>query len=285
MKKAILLVLFAFSFASLSAQEVNTSEMRNDTIMRPTEMLVPEHQSSYSSSSYQGIDIEMPDATPPAINPDAVKVSPFRQNPFLLQWSNGGIVGYNGYQNSGFMYGYTAGANAIQQWGNLVFSGGLSLSKEMVDGAGVINGIGGNAMLNYRINKNVSLTAMGGITNYGMLSPLPSMNTAYYGGYLTLNTNNGKWALDLGVRRVYNSVTGQWETIPIAMPYYNLNGAKLGIDVGGLLYGLLSSKREASAPAPGSKDYRGPAIIGPPIDVTPNLRPLEVPQGMNDGAY
>lgn len=74
MKTKTLLVFFVFTFASFAAQEVNTSQMHNDTIERP---------------------------------------------------------------------------------------------KEMVDGAGVINGIGGNVMLNYRIDNNASITTIDSLNNYG----------------------------------------------------------------------------------------------------------------------
>ena len=128
----------------------------------------------------------------------------------------------------------------------------------------VQNGIGGDVQLEYRLGRNASVTAISGINYYGWMSPSPNTMTAYYGGYMTLNTNNGKWAVDVGMRQVYNSTTGRWDTVPIVMPYYNLGGAKLGFDFGGLLYGAFNKAKEARYSEPEYMNYRGPAIIALP---------------------
>ena len=56
------------------------------------------------------------------------------------------------------------------------------------------------------------------------------------------------FGMEMGVQRHYNPLRGGWETIPIAVPYFKFNnGAKFGLDVGGLLYEIFrdnSFKRE-----------------------------------------
>ena len=46
-------------------------------------------------------------------------------------------------------------------------------------------------------------------------------------------------------------MTGKWETIPIVAPYFNIKGVTVGLDVGGILYGILQSvlqnKRESQS--------------------------------------
>lgn len=203
-------------------------------------------------------------------------------NPYLLSWKGGGLTGYNGMSVGINGYGYRAGLVGIQQWGNLSLTAGANLSKDMINAVGVVNGVGGNAQLSYRLSRNVLLTAFGGIHNYGMMGPAPNMTSAYYGGYATFLTNNAKWGMDVGVRQVYNSMTGRWETVPIVMPYYNLGGSKLGFDFGGLLYSAFNSASESVNGHPQENHQRGPAIIPPPIDTRPKKLPTEMPRSMGN---
>ena len=56
-------------------------------------------------------------------------------------------------------------------------------------------------------------------------------------------TTDKKWGVDLGGKTEPNPYTGRLETTPIVMPYYNLNGQKLGFDFGGLLKSIIINQR------------------------------------------
>ena len=217
-------------------------------------------------------------SSPSAINPKAVEIQ--RPLPYLYRWNNGLLTGSHYTTSNLTAVRNIAGVTAIQQWGKLSVDGSLSLSKGIGNGVGVVNGADVSIHAGYRLSDNVILHALGGVNRSGFLGPAPNATGAYYGGYVTLLTNNGKWGMDVGVRRVYNAYTGRWETIPIAMPYYNLNGAKLGIDVGGLLYSFFAGVAESSHKnsAANFDPNRGPAIIAPPIETMPHFDAIETPR-------
>lgn len=272
-------------FASVAYAQEHRNTLPKDSIMTDMPVnapLMPEFGTHAQPIVDIGIDI--PDEQRPQIDSHATDVYRATHfNPYLMSWKGGGIIGYNGMVAGYNGYGYRAGANGIKQWNNnLTLTVGASLSKDMINAVGVVNGVGGNAQLTYRLNRNILLTAFGGINNYGMLGPAPNITSAYYGGYATFLTNNNKWGMDVGVRQVYNSMTGRWETIPIVMPYYNLGGSKLGFDFGGLLYSAFSSASESVNGHPQQNEQRGPAIIPPPIDTKPKMLPTEMPRSMGN---
>lgn len=216
---------------------------------------------------------------------DAATLKPKGESVVSAPTMNSGMVGgYNGRVMNFSSIVNVAGIKAYQKWDNLSLSGDLYLSKGLYNGIGVVNGVGFNFGVDYSLTNNVSIHAIGGITSFGYLGPQPNATGAYYGGFVSLLTNNHKWGLDVGARRVYNNFSGRWETIPIAMPYYNLNGAKIGIDVGGLLYGILDGAAEKAFNKSSMKSdaMRGPAIIAPPIDVTPHFAPIETPKWVEE---
>lgn len=259
------------------AQEVRKTELR-DTLH--STMSGEQQGQQHDSSVGPVVDIKPTDPAAtalPTIDPRALELKPEMRS--LMGWKNGAMMGYHGSYATMFSYRNVAGATAIQQFGNLTMTGGLSLSKGIGNGVGVVNSLGGSLSASYRLSDNVAINAFGGIDHSGFMGPAPNVTGYYYGGYVTLQTNNHRWGIDMGVRRVYNNMTGRWETIPIAMPYYNLNGARLGIDVGGLLYSIFSSAARNDHPDNFSPNNgRGPAIIAPPIDTSVKLKPIEVPK-------
>lgn len=245
----------------------------NEYLQQPADSRLAEPVGEFS--------VGMPDDGKTAINPKALEMTGRQPAP----WLNGALWGYHGGFSNYGAFGNMAGAGIVQQWGKLTLTGNANLSKAMVNAVGVVNSIGGSAALSYSLGENASLTVFGGINSYGYMSPTPAATTGYYGGFLTLNTNNGKWGMDLGARQVYNSATGRWETVPIVMPYYNLNGAKLGFDFGGMIRSLFESASESanSSAAHVDPNRRGPAIIAPPIDMRPpKMKPTEMPKSMQN---
>lgn len=282
-------LLTAFLFTMATTINSVAQEVTKDSIQ------IPQYPNSLPTGEVQGgafhgapavtdFHTPLPDITKDQhpVADAAYDVSKVIGRPYLFRWDTGNVVGYNGMYSEMYGYGYQAGAVLTQQWDRWTLKANLDLTKTMTDGIGVTNGIGGDMQLEYRLGRNTAVTAIGGMNYYGWMGPAPNTSTAYYGGYFTLNTNNGKWAVDLGVRQEYNSMTGQWSTVPIIMPYYNLGGAKLGIDFGGLLYSTFNSAKEARVPDPGDRHYRGPAVIAPPIDMKPKKLSTEVPASMGN---
>lgn len=210
------------------------------------------------------------------VNPQAVTVKlPVLRAPYLAKWDNGILLGSHGSMGAMGMYDANmASIYGVHQIGKLSLSGMLELSK-IHSFHNTTNGAQLNLSASYPLSRNISVTGFGGAYQTGFLQSNSAMGY-YYGGYMTFMTNNRKWGADVGVRRVYNPYTGAWENIPIAMPYYNLNGAKLGIDVGGLLYGILQGAKESKISSSAEGGKRGPNVIMPPKNEI-QMRPLEVP--------
>lgn len=283
MKHTLIAILTLGVTLCAHAQEVNTS-VRKDSIDQNTPNThhptpTTHHQTPITTPD---LIIPLPDTDPDQPDDGSSDVSRAIRIPMMAYWGTGGITGYNYRITNINGFGFHSGAILFQQWNKLTLTGSVSLSKDMINAVGVVNGIGGNMQLMYKLGRNASLTAFGGINHYGWMSPSPNMTSAYYGGFMTLNTNNGKWAVDLGVRQMYNNMTGRWETIPIVMPYYNLGGTKLGFDFGGLIYNAINSSRESVVNTKGAMEGRGPAIIAPPIDMKPKKLSTEVPKNMGN---
>ena len=64
--------------------------------------------------------------------------------------------------------------------------------------------------------------------------------------------------MEFGVRRYYDTMRGRWETIPVVIPYFNIDDLKLGLDVGGILYEILRNAMFDK------KGWSGNPTIAPP---------------------
>lgn len=93
--------------------------------------------------------------------------------------------------------------------------------------------------INYQVNDRLSLHAFG---NYSFNTFDAKQWTWNYGGYLDWQMTE-HWGTKLGAQHTQD-FTGYGRTTPIVMPYYKMeNGAKIGIDFGGLIQNLIDSKR------------------------------------------
>lgn len=150
----------------------------------------------------------------------------------LFQWDNGMLFGTNS-QSYANLWGYfsSAGMQLIQDIGDRwQLAGGAELQKY---GSGY-NTFSMNASATYRIGDNVFGTGFGSYESPSFLSSSHLGMGYQYGGYLTFETNNHKWGMDVGVRHGFSPWTGKHYTVPIARPYYKLGNSKIGIDLGGL---------------------------------------------------
>lgn len=103
----------------------------------------------------------------------------------------------------------------------------------MINFAGQTFGTSGR--MSYRASDQVAFNVFGtyNIGNtYGM-------NTDRYGATVSVVMSD-HFRMEVGAQRVYNAMTGRWETIPVAIPAYRFdNGFELGLDVGGIVYEIL----------------------------------------------
>lgn len=106
--------------------------------------------------------------------------------------------------------------------------------------------------LNYQINDRLSVHAFG---NYNVNTYDFNQWSWNYGGYLDWQMSE-HWGTKFGAQHTQD-YTGYGRTTPIVMPYYKMeNGAKIGIDFGGLIQNLIDSKH-------GKQDF-GPGIMPSP---------------------
>lgn len=166
-------------------------------------------------------------------------------NTMLAGW-DGGAVGAFGsiHYMPGLMGIEEGGLQVVQNVDNVMFGVGATVGKYAYFG-GMSRNVGFHESVQWRINDVMSIRAFG--SYYGknaFVSPAIAgyMGADSYGAALRVDVSE-KWGMDLGVRRVYNVMSGRWETVPIARPFFKIGGKEaIGVDVGGILHSLLRSK-------------------------------------------
>lgn len=201
----------------------------------------------------------------------------------ILRWDSGILTGSN-YGYGGIMGGgHTSSMMLGQQWGNLTLNATLSMSKSHYAGLGASNGMGINANIAYHLDDNARIVAFGGMNTYGMFSA-NALRSYNYGGYFSLNTENKKVGMNLGMRRYFDPLSGRWMTVPIVAPYVNLWGQDVGIDLGYLLMRAIPSIDKALNPNRGKTQHMryDPTIIPDEVRTKGliNMPPVEVPNSM-----
>ena len=176
----------------------------------------------------------------------------------IASWRSGHLYGMNS-QTYNPMFGTIAnvGVGAVQRLGDhWTFSANLNVNKYSLSQRFNTFGLSGSAT--YKASDNIGFTLFGNYESSPFFSPRGGLSShGDAGGYMSVKTNNGKWGLDVGARSYYDPISGRWHNLPIVMPYYNLNGQKLGFDIGGLLYQLFRGMSESSAPR-----HAGPPVKG-----------------------
>lgn len=64
------------------------------------------------------------------------------------------------------------------------------------------------------------------------------MSTHRYGATVSFDMSE-RFGMEVGAQRYYNALRGNWETVPVAIPYYRFDKFTLGFDVGGVVYEIL----------------------------------------------
>ena len=165
----------------------------------------------------------------------------FAPKSYLLRWDEGKLTGFNNItMQPGIGSVATAGAIGVHHFSDeLTLTGGAMLQKTGI----FYNTATLSAQLSYQLTDYVSLNAFGAYETPSFMSMYHTPQQYLFGGYVTFSTENKKWGIDLGEKTEMNPYTGRLEATPIVMPYYNLNGQKLGFDFGGLLKSIIINNR------------------------------------------
>lgn len=177
---------------------------------------------------------------------------------YLLRWDEGRLTGYNSTELLPGIGGVaTAGVTAVHHFSDeLTLTGGAMLQKTGL----LYNTASVYAQLSYQLTDYVSVNAFGAYQSPSFMSTYHIPHQALFGGFVTFHTENKKWGVDLGEKTEVNPYTGRLEATPIVMPYYNLQGQKLGFDFGGLLKSIIINNRmrKEGAPPMGPMGPMGP---------------------------
>lgn len=161
----------------------------------------------------------------------------------LPSWSTGYITGNHGtYRDMNIGAVNYANAAIVQSLNRYwSASAGINLTKYSVYSTQASF----NGSLQYRPNRNFGITIFGSYSPGTFNSPMKIGESFYYGGYVSLETDN-HWGIDLGVAQSYDGMSNMHNTTPIVRPYYNLNGAKLGIDFGPMIQGMMRKSNHST---------------------------------------
>ena len=275
------------------AQHTERSDSLNIRERKVTEEHVPANNilttETHFSAEPQVSDFTPDVAIPLIRQPESINLSTIGydyRSPIpshILRWDSGILTGSN-YGYGGIMGGsYTSNMILGQQWDNITLHAILSMSKSHYARLGASNGMGINAGIAYHLGDNARLIAFGGMNTYGIFSA-NAVRSYHYGGYFSLNTENKKVGMNLGMRRYFDPLSGRWITMPIITPYVNLWGQDVGIDLGYLLMRAIPSINKALNPDRGKTQQMryDPTII--PAEVRTkgliNMPPVEVPNNL-----
>jgi hypothetical protein len=201
---------------------------------------------------------------PYATNPSPLFLGDYSTSGILFAHRNGALVGAGGQtsipgigrsNDASLMYIHSLGS----QWS---FSVGLDANKmHMNHFTG--QAFGASGTLSYQATDRLVFNVFGGY-NSGYV---PGRQSYRYGGTVAWDITE-RFGMEMGVQRYYNPLRGGWETVPIAVPTYKFNnGAKVGFDVGGLLYQIFHSASFNSSVKSGKRPNPTIAPQGPRIEI------------------
>ena len=201
---------------------------------------------------------------PYATNPSPLFLGDYSTSGILFAHRNGALVGAGGQtsipgigrsNDASLMYIHSLGS----QWS---FSVGVDANKmHMNHFTG--QAFGASGTLSYQATDRLTFNVFGGY-NSGYM---PGRQSYRYGGTVAWDITE-RFGMEMGVQRYYNPLRGGWETVPIAVPTYKFNnGAKVGFDVGGLLYQIFHSASFNSSVKSGKRPNPTIAPQGPRIEI------------------
>ena len=173
-------------------------------------------------------------------------------SPYSRDWSSSGVITRVGG-------GYLTGAGSHTTYPGLgdMASASVALTMPLGDRLQVTTGVTGSKYhfdrdawndygvfgnATFKLNDRLSLNAFGQYyinQQFHSVAAMPFLGDASYGGTLRWKTSN-TFSLDVGARRIYDPYTGQWHTLPVVQPTFNLLGAPISFDAGPLIYQVLN---------------------------------------------
>ncbi len=177
---------------------------------------------------------------------------------FSTEYSYGGeLIGFDG---GGGIYGLSEQRSVIGVGHERTLGFGtefnitprLSLTanvayNQSVTSSYTIQGISASSRLSYAINDRLSAHVFGSYaTSRGLIGPSYAFNSAWYydfGGSFSYDFTD-TFGLELGARGYHDSLSGTTQVIPVVVPYINIGEVQVGVDVGALVYSLLSNGQQ-----------------------------------------
>lgn len=192
----------------------------------------------------------------------------FRSDGTIKTWQGGSFSGSGSYSTlPGLLDNRHAAFTLTQHFGNLSLTVAATADRYRFF-HGLTDNYGIHGMATWRFNDNVSLTVFGSYYhNNTFFSPaaMPYIGTSRYGGYFNFRTSE-RFSLDLGVERIYNVYSRQWETQPIITPNIRIRQVEIGLPIGPL---ILEGIKQWLL----DDDYNlGNPTITPPIPPMPPVR-------------
>lgn len=179
----------------------------------------------------------------------------------ISSWRNGYIYAAGGIQTMPGLMAINSGSlNVEHNFGNLnVNVYGVATKYGYFNGLQTSYGFGGS--LTYKFSEKVSATVFGEYhTGVRIYNPAMAgyVNIPRFGGYIDYSFSD-RFGVEVGAQGYRSMLTQRIEAQPIVKPYFKLsNNSKIGIDVGGILYQIINSRRS---------NYNQPhnPTIGPPV--------------------
>lgn len=244
-----LLLLLAFVSQLLSAQEDSTRLVRDSGQANPVfsgslsnssglspEGLLP--ASSLQQASSPSLSRFLPGESfslPYRINPSLLFRGDYSTDGALWQFPRGEIYGSGGQTSVPGIGRFNDAALMYRQVLSRNLSFQLALDAMKINMSHITGqAFNASGAFSYHLSEGVAFHLFGSYAignTYGM-------TTHRYGATVSADMS-GRFGMEVGVQRYYNSLRGRWETVPVAIPYYKFDKFKLGLDVGGLLYEVL----------------------------------------------
>ncbi len=161
----------------------------------------------------------------------------------IHMWDNGAIFGSSSYNIFPGMGNIASSSFSVtQDFGRFNFTGSITGSKFHLDN-NLYNDFNFSGQLSYRLTDRLSFNVFGNYSTgniYHSMSAMPFMPSTSYGGSMSIVVSD-KFNLEVGANRYYDPFSKKWITRPILIPTIDINGTKIGIDVGGLIYEIIQS--------------------------------------------
>lgn len=180
----------------------------------------------------------------------------FLQNPYhhdyniagaMPLWDRGYLVGSGSLSAFPVMGSVQQGCvGLMQNVGSVDISVGLTGAKYQF-GYGVGNNYGAFGNVNWHINDRLTLNVFGAYSHADFtrarhlpVGMLPYVGATSFGATVGYDVSSD-FAIEAGAQRVYDPLSRKWHVIPVFTPSVKVWNSRVGVDLGGIIYGILQS--------------------------------------------